>query len=1058
MTTELVLLSRVAHRGREITAPRLRGLLALLAQDLRTGCSTGRLAEGLWPEERPERPAKAVQVLVSRLRTQVGADLVVSTPTGYRLALEERQVDSSALALHEVASAERARGGDHEGALTRAEAGLKLWDGSVATAAGEDLHDPLVALRAGRVPVFRALVRSRALSLARLGRREEALAPLAELARETPRDEEVLAELLRCEAATAGRAAALARYDTYRRAVREELGTDPGDELKALHRELLSADTPRVRHSVPHEPNPLLGRNTDVAAVAGLLREARVVTVVGPGGLGKTRLSHAVSRAAEQPVVHFVALAGVTADDDVAGEVASAVGAGAGRPFTGGDAVSGIVGTLGTGPALLVLDNCEQVIAGAADLVQSLVSRSKELRVLATGRAPLGLTSESVYALPELSPATSAELFVQRARAARPGVELPADRVAEICRHLDGLPLAVELAAARVRVLSVADISRRLRDRFALLRGGARDTPERHRTLQAVVEWSWNLLEPEGRAALRALSVFPGGFTEEAARCVLGDTGDALALLEQLAGQSLLKVDDSPLGVRFRMLETLREFGAARLGEAGETEAVTGRFLTWARDFGQAHHDVLFTGDQLPARIRIRAEQDNLVLALRYALARADGPATAAVTAVLASLWATETHYARLAALAAETGGPLSHFVPGPGNPEDVEPARSAAAACAASLLMGQGARAVRQFVTLRRLPPAPPDTLLRAVNLVLNAVPDMHPPHYARLQELCDAEEPLLAGVATCVASYVWESEHEPERALECARRMTGTLGPLGNPSMMLLTHGRISQLCLQSGRAEEAYDHLRALLGTLDAFGDRWDSIGVRWSLVQACLQRGEVDEAEYWLGLAALDRQPEGMQLYTPDLSSRAELALARGLTETGLGLWRQAVARTREAVPLHAGDPFLEPWSLEVCAAALAAHVQHGRPEPVAGLADELRERLLVMLTAGSDDRSPAGFPVYGTVLLALGFAGLARGDTAAVRLVALAERMLVGREYPTLSATRSRQAAENADRAAYAEARTAYAALGREELRAEALRELTAGQVRGSRVKRDLDQK
>jgi len=1047
VTTELVLLSRVAHRGREITAPRLRGLLALLAQDLRTGCSTGRLAEGLWPEERPERPAKAVQVLVSRLRAQVGADLVVSTPTGYRLALEERQVDSSALALHEVASAERARGGDHEGALTQAEAGLELWDGSVGAGAGEDLHDPVVALRAGRVRVFRALVRSRALSLARLGRREEALAPLAELAREAPRDEEVLAELLRCEAATAGRAAALARYDTYRRGVRERLGTDPGDELRALHRELLSADTPRVRHGVPHEPNPLLGRDSDVAAVAGLLREARVVTVVGPGGLGKTRLSHAVSRAAEQPVVHFVALAGVTADEDVAGEVASAVGAGEGRQFTG-DAVSGIVAALGTGPALLVLDNCEQVIAGAADLVQALVSRSKELRILATGRAPLGLTSESVYALPELSPATSAELFVQRARAARPGVELPADRVAEICRHLDGLPLAVELAAARVRVLSVADIARRLRDRFALLRGGARDTPERHRTLQAVVEWSWNLLEPEGRAALRALSVFPGGFTEEAARYVLGDTGDALALLEQLAGQSLLKVDDSPSGVRFGMLETLREFGAARLAEAGGTEAVTGRFLAWARDFGRAHHDVLFTGDQLPARIRIRAEQDNLVLALRHALARADGPATAAVTAVLASLWATETHYARLAALAAETGGPLSHFLPGPGNPEDVEPARSAAAACAASLVMGQGARAVRQFVTLRRLPPAPPDTLLRAVNVVLNAVPDMHPPHYARLQELCDAGEPLLAGVATCVASYVWESEHEPERALECARRMTGTLGPLGNPSMMLLTHGRISQLCLQSGRAEEAYDHLRALLGTLDAFGDRWDSIGVRWSLVQACLQRGEVDEAEYWLGLAALDRQPEGMQLYTPDLSSRAELALARGLTETGLGLWRQAVARTREAVPMHAGDPFLEPWSLEVCAAALAAHVQHGRPEPVAGLADELRQRLRVMLTADSDDRSPAGFPVYGTVLLALGFAGLARDDTAAVRLVALAERMLVGREYPTLSAARSRQAAENADRAAYAEARTAYAALGREELRAEALRELVRSAARG----------
>lgn len=507
MTTELTLLSRVACRGREITAPRLRGLLALLAEDLRTGCSTGRLVEGLWPEELPERPGKAVQILVSRLRAQVGAELVVSTPTGYRLALDESRVDSSALLLHEAASAERARAGDHEGALAQAEAGLALWDGGVGAGAGEELRDPVVALRGDRVRAHRSLVRSRALALARLGRREEAAVPLTGLAQELPRDEEVLAELLRCEAATAGRAAALTRYDAYRRGLRAELGTDPGAELRVTYQELLSADVAPVRHGVPHEPNPLVGREADIAAVAGLLRTARVVTVVGPGGLGKTRLSHAVSRVAEQPVVHFVALAGVTADDDVAGEVASAVGAGETRQLAAGDAVSGIVAALGTGPTLLVLDNCEHVVSGAAALVQALVARSRELRVLATSRAPLGLSSESVYALPELSLATSVELFEQRARAARPGVELPEGTVAEICRHLDGLPLAVELAAARVRVLSVADISRRLRDRFTLLRGGARDAPERHRTLRAVVEWSWNLLEADGRAALRAFGV-----------------------------------------------------------------------------------------------------------------------------------------------------------------------------------------------------------------------------------------------------------------------------------------------------------------------------------------------------------------------------------------------------------------------------------------------------------------------------------------------------------------------------------------------------------------------
>ncbi|WP_327430259.1 ATP-binding protein [Streptomyces sp. NBC_01236] len=1041
MITELTLLSRVACRGREITAPRLRGLLALLAEDLRTGCSTGRLVEGLWPDELPERPGKAAQVLVSRLRARIGADLVVSTPTGYRLALDEAQVDSSALLLHEAASAERARAGDHAGALAQAEAGLALWDGGTGAGAGEDLHDPVVALRADRGRTHRALVRFRALALARTGRREEAAAPLAGLARELPRDEEVLAELLRCEAATAGRAAALTRYDAYRRRLRDELGTDPGPGLRSVYQELVRADVPTVRHGVPHEPNPLLGRDADVAAVGELLRAVRVVTVVGPGGLGKTRLSHAVSRAAEEPVVHFVTLAGVLADDDVTAEVASAVGAGEGGRFSGGgDVVSAIVAALGTGPALLVLDNCEQVIPGAADLVQALVSRSKELRVLATSRAPLGLTSESVYALPELSLTTSVELFGQRARAARPGVELPADQVAEICRHLDGLPLAVELAAARVRVLSVADISRRLRDRFALLRGGARDAPERHRTLQAVVEWSWNLLEPDGRAALRALSVFPGGFTEDAAQYVLGESADALTLLEQLADQSLIKVGDTPSGVRFHMLETLREFSAARRAEAGEEEAVHGRFLLWAREFGRAHHDVLFSGGPQRPWILIGAEQDNLVLALRYALARADGPTTAALTAALGSLWATGSNYARLAALADETAGPLSHFRPGP---EDVEAVRSAATVCTASLFMGRGPHATRHLVTLRRLPSAPPDTLARAVAIVLCAFPEILPPRYTRLQELCDADAPMLAGMASGVASYIWEAEHETERALECARRMLDALAPSGNPAMRLLSHGRISELCLKLGYGAEAYDHLRAALSALDEVGDWSDTIGVRSGLVLACLQRGEVDEAEYWMGLAALEQQPEPAEVFNTDLPARAEIALARGLTEVGLGLWRQAVEQMREGILLYADDPFVAPWSLTIQSAALSAHAQCGRLEPVAGLAEQLRERLLGMLSGSPGDGSPAQLPVYGTVLTALGFAGLAGGDRTAVRLMALAERMPAVREYPALALARSRQAAENADRAAYDDARSSYATLNREELWAAARRELSA---------------
>ena len=587
------------------------------------------------------------------------------------------------------------------------------------------LADPLSALRAERASAYRSLLRARALALSRLGRRAEAIEPLSELIREHPRDEEVLAELLRCEAAALGPSAALARYDAYRRALRDELGSDPGAALQTVHQQLLRGDPPVVRHGIPHEPNPLLGRDDDIAAVANLMRTSRVTSIVGAGGLGKTRLAHALGRQAEQRVVHFVPLAGVRTDGDVVGEVASVLGVGeparspVGRPAIPTDVLTGIVNALGPGPALLVLDNCEHVVNGAAELVHALVSMSKDLRVLTTSRAPLGLSSESVYLLPELSLPTAVELFNQRARAARPGVALPTDVVQEVCAHLDGLPLAVELAAARVRVMSVADIARHLDDRFALLRGGARDAPRRHHTLHAVIDWSWNLLEPAGQSAMRALSVFPAGFTAEAARHLLGHD-DAAQVLEQLVGQSLLKVSDTSSGTRFRMLETVREFSTTRREEAGETDSVTDRFLAWARDFGVAHHESVFGTDLVSSVERIRAEQDNLMQALRHGLDRRDGATVAATSAVLRGLWAVDSNQARMAPLADDAAWVLSHYRP---EPELVETTRTAAVLATVDAFFIRGAWAMRSLVTLRRLPPAPPDTLTRAMEIVLRAL-----------------------------------------------------------------------------------------------------------------------------------------------------------------------------------------------------------------------------------------------------------------------------------------------------------------------------------------------
>ncbi|MGK3207882.1 ATP-binding protein [Amycolatopsis sp. MEPSY49] len=1012
MTIELVLLPRVAYRGREITSARLGGLLALLADDLRTGCGTGRLIEGIWPEDRPEHPAKALQVLVSRARAQLGPGVLEATPAGYRLTLAEDQVDASAVLLSAAACARLSRAGDHEAALAHAETGLAL--GNPRADTGSD--DPLAALRAARASTRRWLVRARALCHSRLGRPAEALDTLAGLAAERPRDEELLVELLRSEAAITGPSAALARYDSYRRALRDDLGSEPGPALRKVYERLLHGETPPARHGVAQEPNPLLGRDADLAAVAGLVRTSRVTSIVGAGGLGKTRLAHAVSRRAEQRIVHFVALAGVSADDDVLAELASAVGSGETlRDGAERDSVlHGIAKAFDPGPGLLVLDNCEHVVDGVADLVRALVATTAELRVLTTSRTPLGLSSEAVYPLPELSPLTAAELFRGRARAARPDVELPADLVLDLCTHLDGLPLAVELAAARVRVMSVAEIARHLDDRFALLRGGPRDAPARHHTLHAVIDWSWALLEPRGQTALRTLSIFPGGFTAGAARRLLG--GDVLAVLDHLAAHSLLKVHDTTTGTRFRMLETVREFSTRRRADAGETELVTERFLAWARDFGVEHGDALFGSELTPAMARVRAEQDNLVLALRLGLEREDGATVAATCATLAGLWTCESSFTRMAALAADTAWLLSHFHP---EPPLVEATRTASVLCAVNSFLLQGPKPMRALATLRRLPPAPAGTLAGAAETVLRAVTGPAP---ARLAELCDSGDAVLAGMAGGVASHLLEGEDLPG-ALAAARRMVAAFEDRRSPWMLAVAHARVGELCLQLEQGEDARRALTAALSVLDELGTWSGAARVRGALVFANLLLGATDEAEHWLDQAMLSGDEDGTSMV--DVGVRAEIRLARGDVEAGLRLWRQAAGRLRERRTAGAA-PGSAAWAWEIQAVTVIAHARHGRLDLVGDLVAELP----ATLAAGTAPQ--AGLAGYGALLLAQATVDLATGDrVTAVRMSALADRLRFARGFqPTMSGAVARADAERADGPAYAAAVAAYAGLDR----------------------------
>ncbi|MGH8792333.1 MAG: ATP-binding protein, partial [Stackebrandtia sp.] len=1023
MKNELILLSRVAYRDQEITGPRLRGLLALLAGDLRTGCGSGRLVEGLWPDERPEKPTKALQVLVSRARTQLGPELIASTPTGYRLTLSAHQVDAAAILLSESSAARSARAGDHVSALTRAEEGLALWEGDADGDALPD--DPVSALRAERLSTRRSLSRVRALSLARLGRCAEAVEPLADLATALPQDEEVLAELLRCEAATAGPSAALSRYDAYRRRMRDELGADPGAALRETYQQLLRDAAPAVRRGIPHEPNPLLGRAEDVAAVTDLLRTSRVTSIVGPGGLGKTRLAHAVSRRAEHRVVHFVPLAGVAADGDVAAEVLSSLGSG--EAWSGSnprskptDAVAGVVHALGAGPALLVLDNCEHVLIPAAELVRALVSMAQHLQVLVTSRAPLNLSSETVYSLPELSLSTTVELFSQRARAVRPDVDLPVAEVTELCRRLDGLPLAAELAAARTRVMSVAEISRRLQDRFALLRGGARDAPRRHHTLHAVVDWSWNLIEPAGQAAMRALSIFPDGFAAEAARHFLGD--DAVPVLELLVDQSLLKVVDTELGTRFRMLETIREFSATKREEAGETDKAVGALLTWARGFGAARCDKVFDADPFGALTQVRAEQDNLLLAMRCALARDDGAAVAAAVAALGGMWCVDGNLARMLTLVEETSEPLSRLRP---EPDFVEVVRAALTLITTITTVLRGPGATRPMAALRRLPPALPDTLIRAVAFLMRD-PARYLDDRAALLRLCRGGEPALVAVAEFFAGYLCEMDDDYDGALAHAERMLESFDERSSPWIRVMADARIAELHLLAERGEDAKRHLEAALATMEPLRGWSDEMGLRWGLVIANLQIGDLDEVERHLERRVPTQPDEAVNTFTPDLAIRAELLLARGDVEAGLSVWRHAAGQlASDGRAPSASDAFTEPWAAEARAAAVVAHARCGRLDLVADLIDDLVPKLSEMLPLPAADMPPSMtiFRVCGSLLLALAAVDLDRaerlGDADAAgfgaRMTALAERFRFAADFqPTMSIAHAREAAERAD--------------------------------------------
>src|SRR5215469_13724368 len=424
---------------------------------------------------------------------------------------------------------------------------------------------------------------------------------------------------------------------------------------------------------LPAPVTPLVGRVKEQQGVASALDAGRLVTLTGPGGVGKTRLAMAVAARAQQRFggrAWWVELAPVTKGDMVADVIADALGA---RDAPDADLVDSVAGRIGEDPGLLVLDNCEHLTTACREVAGRLLAACPRLHILATSREPLGADGESRWPLPpltvpqtdgpgaqqtgqpgtqELAGSEAVQFFADRARAVLPGFEITDDNaelIGQLCRRLDGLPLAIELAAAKLRVLAVSQVLTALDDVFKLLVGGLAGAPARHQTLRAALDWSYDMLQPGEQAAFRRLSAFAGPFGLAAAGHVttLGGTqpADALDMLARLVDRSLVVVEHTAAEARYRMLATVRRYGQERLAETGEQSAASQVLLSVYLDLAERTEADLTGPGQAEAGERLQAEVHNLRSVLQAARDAGDVTATLRLAGALSSFWYLRGHY-----------------------------------------------------------------------------------------------------------------------------------------------------------------------------------------------------------------------------------------------------------------------------------------------------------------------------------------------------------------------------------------------------------------------------
>jgi predicted ATPase/DNA-binding SARP family transcriptional activator len=621
----------VRRDGRLLPVPggRTSELLVRLALEAGVLVRSDLLLEDLWAASAVTTRRNTLQSKVSKLRRAFEDPLVIAGGDGgYQLAVDPSAVDALVVLRDAVTASRLLDAGDDREAAELSASALALYRGDVLQAAGDG--DWAVAHRTRLQETRMKLVETRLSARLRLGDVGGVIGELEAAVAAYPY-QEGLWELLITALYRAGRQAdALATYQRVRTLLADGLGLDPGSPLRQLERQILNHDPAlrppdRAAGNLPSMSAELVGRESEIAALSDLLHDRRLVEIVGPGGIGKTAVAIATGRRLSESRdlapggVWLARLEAAATADDVLDTLVAAMN------VTGGEAA--LLERLKGRSAVVILDNCEHVLDAAAALAVRLLDAAGGVRILCTSQVALDVDGEAVFALTPLALGDAVELFARRRERDRPAGEADG-AVQDLCRSLDGLPLAIELAAARTKTLSIEDIARRLDDRFSVLSDPTSRRPERRRALKATIDWSYELLFPDDKRGLWALATFAGGAPLPAVESVLEaldvPSTAAIDVVGRLAGRSLVIVDDEgpSTPVRFRLLDSIRAFAVEAMTDAGLAERALAAHASWFAEAARSSTQGVRGADQAEHLAFARAERANIDAALAWCATR----------------------------------------------------------------------------------------------------------------------------------------------------------------------------------------------------------------------------------------------------------------------------------------------------------------------------------------------------------------------------------------------------------------------------------------------------